>query len=59
MKTVFVLISDMGYDGQSLMGVYSSYDGAKEAWENYKEKHSSMSMLIEERELDAKGYIQY
>ena len=58
MKTVFVLIGDMGYDGQYLAGVYSTAELANEAFEKLTEK-KFLDCCITEKEIDADAHIVF
>jgi hypothetical protein len=56
--TVFVLIGDMGYDGQQLMGVYSSREWAEQAFAEYSDT-TFLEIMIVEKEIDAKAEISW
>jgi hypothetical protein len=56
---VYVLVMDVHYEGQSLLGVYSSLEAAQEAGRAYADGYShwrqDACVAVEARELDAPG----
>jgi hypothetical protein len=57
---VYVLVLDIRYEGQSLLGVYSSLEQAQEAGRVFADGHSywrdDACVAVEARELDAPGH---
>jgi|688.fasta_scaffold208529_5 hypothetical protein len=56
---VYVLVLDVHYEGQSLLGVYSSLEAAQEAGRLFADGHShwrdDACVAVEARELDGRA----
>jgi hypothetical protein len=53
---VYVLLLDAAYEGQSLLGVYSTLELAQEAGRSYDQDGFRDDVVVVTRELDGVGY---
>jgi hypothetical protein len=53
---VYVLLLDTAYEGQSLLGVYSTLELAQEAGRSYDQDGFRDDVVVVTRELDGVGY---
>jgi hypothetical protein len=52
MKTVWLLIEDMGYDGDFVCGAFSSEEKAQVAMDSWMQKHPDDDMYIQDWNID-------